>query len=100
MRLAPVGAFGAIAFTVGQYGVAALVGLAKLMVTFYVTGALFVLIFLGLIARRCGFGIISFLRYIREEILIVLATSSSESVLPRLIRKMEALGCKPAVAGV
>jgi aerobic C4-dicarboxylate transport protein len=100
MRLAPLGALGAMAFTVGQYGVGALVGLAKLMATFYLTGALFVLVFLGLIARRCGFGIIAFIRYIREEILIVLATSSSESVLPRMIRKMEALGCRPAVAGV
>jgi aerobic C4-dicarboxylate transport protein len=88
MRLAPLGALGA------------LVGLAKLMATFYLTGALFVLVFLGVIARRCGFSIIAFIRYIREEILIVLATSSSESVLPRMIRKMEALGCKPAVAGV
>ncbi len=100
MRLAPLGALGAIAFTVGQFGVGALVGLAKLMVTFYLTGALFVLVFLGIIARRCGFSIIAFIRYIREEILIVLATSSSESVLPRMIRKMEALGCRPAVAGV
>jgi aerobic C4-dicarboxylate transport protein len=100
MRLAPLGALGAIAFTVGQFGVGALVGLAKLMATFYLTGALFVLVFLGIIARRCGFGIIAFIRYIREEILIVLATSSSESVLPRMIRKMEALGCRPAVAGV
>jgi aerobic C4-dicarboxylate transport protein len=100
MRLAPLGALGAIAFTVGQFGVGALVGLAKLMATFYLTGALFVLIFLGIVARRCGFGIIAFIRYIREEILIVLATSSSESVLPRMIRKMEALGCRPAVAGV
>jgi aerobic C4-dicarboxylate transport protein len=100
MRLAPLGALGAMAFTVGQYGVGTLVGLAKLMITFYVTSLLFVLIVLGLIARWCGFGILAFLRYIREEILIVLATSSSESALPRLITKMEALGCRPAVAGV
>ena len=100
MRLAPLGALGAMAFTVGQYGAGTLVGLAKLMLAFYLTGALFVLIFLGLIARRCGFSIIAFVRYIREEILIVLATSSSESALPRLITKMEALGCHPAVAGV
>ena len=100
MRLAPIGALGAMAFTVGQYGVGTLVGLAKLMIAFYVTSALFVLLFLGLIARRCGFGIVAFVRYIREEILIVLATSSSESALPRLITKMEALGCRRAVAGV
>jgi aerobic C4-dicarboxylate transport protein len=100
MRLAPLGALGAMAFTVGQYGAGALLGLAKLMAAFYLTSVLFVLIFLGLIARRCGFGIIAFVRYIREEILIVLATSSSESALPRLITKMEALGCHPAVAGV
>jgi aerobic C4-dicarboxylate transport protein len=100
MRLAPLGAFGAIAFTVGQYGVGTLVGLAKLMLAFYLTSGLFVVLFLGFIARRCGFGIFSFLRYIREEILIVLATSSSESALPRLITKMEALGCRPALAGV
>jgi aerobic C4-dicarboxylate transport protein len=100
MRLAPLGALGAMAFTVGQYGVGTLVGLAKLMITFYLTSVVFVLVFLGLIARRCGFGILSFLRYIREEILIVLATSSSEAALPRMIAKMEALGCRPAVAGV
>jgi aerobic C4-dicarboxylate transport protein len=100
MRLAPLGALGAMAFTVGQYGVGTLVGLAKLMITFYLTSVLFVLVFLGLIARRCGFGIGAFLRYIREEILIVLATSSSEAALPRMIAKMEALGCRPAVAGV
>ncbi len=100
MRLAPLGALGAMGFTVGQYGVGALVGLAKLMAAFYLTGALFILIFLGAIAARCGFSIIAFIRYIREEILIVLATSSSESALPRLITKMEALGCRRAVAGV
>jgi aerobic C4-dicarboxylate transport protein len=100
MRLAPIGARGAMAFTVGQYGVGTLVGLAKLMIAFYATSALFVLLFLGAIARRCGFGIVAFVRYIREEILIVLATSSSESALPRLITKMEALGCRRAVAGV
>jgi aerobic C4-dicarboxylate transport protein len=100
MRLAPLGALGAMAFTVGQYGVGTLVGLAKLMAAFYLTSALFVLLFLGLIARRCGFRITTFIRYIREEILIVLATSSSESALPRLITKLEALGCRRAVAGV
>ena len=100
MRLAPLGALGAMAFTVGQYGVGTLVGLAKLMAAFYLTSALFVLLFLGMIARRSGFGIIAFIRYIREEILVVLATSSSESALPRLITKMEALGCRRAVAGV
>jgi aerobic C4-dicarboxylate transport protein len=100
MRLAPLGALGAMAFTVGQYGAGTLVGLAKLMITFYLTSVVFVLVVLGLIARRCGFGIIPFVRYLREEILIVLATSSSESALPRLITKMEALGCSPGVAGV
>jgi len=100
MRLAPLGALGAMAFTVGQYGVGTLVGLAKLMITFYVTSVLFVLIVLGAIARRCGFRILPFIRYISEEILIVLATSSSESALPRLMAKLEALGCRPAVVGV
>jgi aerobic C4-dicarboxylate transport protein len=100
MRLAPLGALGAMAFTVGQYGLGTLVGLAKLLLTFYITSTVFVLVVLGAVARRCGFRIVPFIRYIREEILIVLATSSSESALPRLIAKMEAAGCRPAVAGV
>jgi aerobic C4-dicarboxylate transport protein len=100
MRLAPLGALGAMAFTVGQYGVGTLVGLAKLMITFYLTSVLFVLVGLGFVARRCGFSIGPFLRYIRHEILLVLATSSSESALPGLIAKMEALGCRPAAVGV
>jgi aerobic C4-dicarboxylate transport protein len=100
MRLAPVGAFGAMAFTVGKYGIGSLVNLGKLMATFYATSLLFVLIVLGLVLRWAGFGILRFLRYIREEILIVLGTSSSESALPLLIRKLERLGCPESVVGL
>lgn len=100
MRLAPLGAMGAMAFTVGKYGLGTLVPLAKLVVAFYVTSALFVLVILGIVARVVGFGIWPFLRYIREEIFIVLGTSSSESVLPRMMAKMESLGCRPSVVGL
>jgi aerobic C4-dicarboxylate transport protein len=100
MRLAPVGAFGAMAFTVGKYGIGSLVNLGKLMATFYATSLLFVLIVLGLVLRWAGFGILRFLRYIREEILIVLGTSSSESALPLLMRKLERLGCPESVVGL
>ena len=100
MRLAPLGAMGAMAFTVGKYGIGSLAALAKLVATFYVTSTLFVLIVLGLVARVCGFGIVPFLRFIREEIFVVLGTSSSESVLPRLMAKMEALGCSRSVVGL
>jgi aerobic C4-dicarboxylate transport protein len=100
MRLAPLGAFGAMAFTIGKYGVASLIPLAKLMGTFYLTCLLFILIVLGIIARLAGFSILKFIRYIREELLIVLGTSSSESVLPRMIEKMEKLGCSKSVVGL
>jgi aerobic C4-dicarboxylate transport protein len=100
MRLAPLGAFGAMAFTIGKYGVGSLIPLAKLMGTFYLTCLLFILIVLGTIARLAGFSILKFIRYIREELLIVLGTSSSESVLPRMIEKMEKLGCSKSVVGL
>ena len=100
MRLAPVGAFGAMAFTVGRYGLGTLLSLGKLMLGFYATCLLFILIVLGLIARMTGFSLIKFLRYISEEILIVLGTSSSESALPRLMEKLERLGCRKSVVGL
>jgi aerobic C4-dicarboxylate transport protein len=100
MKAAPVGAFGAMAFTIGKYGVKALVPLASLVGTFYLTAALFVLIVLGLVARLTGFSILRFISYIKEELLIVLGTSSSESALPALMRKMEKLGCSKSVVGL
>jgi aerobic C4-dicarboxylate transport protein len=100
MRLAPVGAFGAMAFTVGRYGVVALIPLAKLVVGVYVTCGLFVLVVLGLIARIAGFRIVPLLRYIQDEILIVLGTASSESVLPSLMEKLERMGCPKSVVGL
>jgi aerobic C4-dicarboxylate transport protein len=100
MRLAPIGAFGAMAFTVGRFGVASLGPLVKLIVTFYVTSILFILIVLGAIARASGFGIIRFLAYIKEEILLVLATSSSETALPTLMAKLERLGCSKSLVGL
>jgi aerobic C4-dicarboxylate transport protein len=100
MRVAPLGAFGAMAFTVGKYGVASLLSLGKLMAAFYATAALFVIIVLGLVLRWTGLGIFRFLRYIREEIFIVLGTSSSESALPLLMGKMEKLGCSKPVVGL
>ncbi|MFC3126288.1 dicarboxylate/amino acid:cation symporter [Pseudoroseomonas globiformis] len=100
VKAAPVGAFGAMAFTIGQYGVESLLRLGELVATFYLTSILFVLLVLGSIARFCGFSIIRFVNYIREELLIVLGTSSSESVLPQIMRKMERLGCSPNVVGL
>ena len=100
MRLAPIGAFGAMAFTIGKYGVGSLFFLGKLMATFYLTCLFFVFIVLGLIARMHGFSIWKFIRYIKEELLIVLGTSSSESVLPRMMAKMENLGAKKSVVGL
>src|SRR6185295_5412179 len=85
MRLAPIGAFGAMAFTIGQYGLGALFSLGRLMAAFYATCVLFVFLVLGAIAAATGFSIWKFLRYIREEILLVLGTSSSESALPRMM---------------
>jgi aerobic C4-dicarboxylate transport protein len=100
MRFAPIGAFGAMAFTVGKYGIASLGPLARLIGTFYLTSILFVLVVLGAIARIAGFGIIRFLLYIKEEILIVLATSSSEPALPTLMEKLEKLGCSKSLVGL
>jgi aerobic C4-dicarboxylate transport protein len=100
MHLAPIGAFGAMAFTVGNYGVRSLLALGKLMAGVYLTCLFFVFVVLGLIAFRTGFSLFKFLRYIREEILIVLGTSSSESVLPRIMAKLEHLGCAKPVVGL
>jgi len=100
MRVAPLGAFGAMAFTVGKYGIKSLLSLGALMATFYATSLLFVILVLGLVLRWAGLGIFKFLRFIREEILIVLGTSSSESALPLLMRKMEKLGCPESVVGL
>jgi aerobic C4-dicarboxylate transport protein len=100
MRLAPIGAFGAMAFTIGKYGVGTLASLGKLMVCFYATCLLFIVVVLGIIARAAGFSILKFVRYIREELFIVLGTSSSESVLPRMLWKMENAGCAKSVVGL
>jgi aerobic C4-dicarboxylate transport protein len=100
MRFAPIGAFGAMAFTVGKYGLASLGPLVKLMLTLYITSLLFVIVVLGGIARIAGFGIFRFLWYLREEILLVLATSSSEPALPALMAKLERLGCSKALVGL
>lgn len=100
MRLAPIGAFGAMAFTVGRYGAGSLLSLGKLMAGVYVTCFLFILVVLGSILRLAGLGLFRFLRYIAEEILIVLGTSSSESALPRLMLKLEQLGCSKPIVGL
>ena len=100
MKLAPLGAFGAMAYTIGQYGLGSLVQLGKLMLTFYGTCLIFIFFVLGSIARRSGFSIIKFIKYIKDELLIVLGTSSSESVLPRMMEKMERLGAKKSVVGL
>lgn len=100
MKLAPIGAFGAMAFTIGKYGIGSLVQLGQLIASFYLTCLLFIFLVLGSIAKANGFSIVRFIAYIREELLIVLGTSSSESVLPRMLVKMEALGCKKSVVGL
>jgi aerobic C4-dicarboxylate transport protein len=100
MKVAPIGAFGAMAFTIGKYGVDSLLSLGKLMGTFYLTCLIFIFLVLGLIARVHGFSIWKFIKYIKEELLIVLGTSSSESVLPRIMAKMENLGVKKSVVGL
>src|SRR5580692_956671 len=100
MRLAPIGAFGAMAFTVGKYGVASLGPLARLIGTFYLTSILFVLLVLGLVGVLAGFSIVKFLAYIKEEILLVLAISSSEPAIPTLMEKLEKLGCSKALVGL
>ncbi|NBB12551.1 dicarboxylate/amino acid:cation symporter [Pseudomonas sp. SLFW] len=100
MKLAPLGALGAMAFTIGAYGVSSLVQLGQLMLCFYITCLLFVLVVLGAIARAHGFSVLKLIKYIREELLIVLGTSSSESALPRMLIKMERLGAKKSVVGL
>lgn len=100
MRLAPIGAFGAMAFTIGKYGVDTLLSLGSLVLTFYLTSAIFVLVILGLIAKLNGFSIIALIRYLKGELLLVLGTSSSEAALPALIEKMEQAGCSKAVVGL
>ena len=99
-RVAPVAAFGAMAFTIGKYGLGSLLSLGKLMLCVYLTCALFVFIVLGLIARLHGFSLLRLLAYIKEELLIVLGTSSSESVLPRMMQRMEDIGCARPVVGI
>jgi aerobic C4-dicarboxylate transport protein len=100
MKVAPLGAFGAMAFTIGKYGLATLVSLAHLMIAFYVTCLIFIVGVLGSFAMLAGANIFKFIRYIKEELLIVLGTSSSESVLPRMIAKLENLGCEKSVVGL
>ena len=100
MQLAPLGAFGAIAFTVGRYGIATLKPLANVLLCVYITSLSFVFVVLGTIARIHGFSLWKFLKYIKEELLIALSTSSSESVLPRLLLKLERLGCSKTVVGL
>ncbi|AJK49779.1 C4-dicarboxylate transporter DctA [Burkholderia plantarii] len=99
-RVAPLGAFGAIAFTVGRFGVGSLLPMFKLVACFYLSAALFVFVVLGAVARLAGFSIVRFLVFIREELLIVLGTSTSESALPQLMHKLERLGCRRGVVGL
>jgi aerobic C4-dicarboxylate transport protein len=100
MWAAPIGAFGAIAFTVGKFGAGSLISLGKLVITFYVTCLIFIFAVLWPVAQSCGISIFRFIRYIREELLIVIATTSSETVLPRMIAKLEAAGCEESVVGL
>jgi aerobic C4-dicarboxylate transport protein len=100
MKVAPIGAFGAMSFTIGKYGVESLASLAKLMGSFYATCLIFIFVVLGLIARFHGFSIWKFIKYIKEELLIALGTSSSESVLPRMMAKLENLGVKKSTVGL
>jgi aerobic C4-dicarboxylate transport protein len=100
MRVAPLGAFGAMAFTIGRFGVGTLLSMGKLIACFYATSLMFVLLLLGGVMRLAGLNIFKFLRYLKEEILLVLGTSSSESALPLMMRKMEKLGCSTPVVGL
>lgn len=100
MKAAPIGAFGAMAFTIGKYGIKSIGNLAFLMVTFYITALLFVLVVLGLVARYNGFSIVKLIRYIKDELFLVLGTSSSEAALPNLMHKMEKAGCAKPVVGL
>jgi aerobic C4-dicarboxylate transport protein len=100
MKLAPIGAFGAMAFTIGKFGLGSLLNLAELVATFYITSLLFVLVILGAVARACGFSVLKLIRYLKDELLLVLGTSSSESALPSLMHKMEKAGCSKSVVGL
>ena len=100
MKAAPIGAFGAMAFTIGKYGIGSVANLAFLIATFYLTAFLFVFVVLGAVARYNGFSIVALIRYIKEELLLVLGTSSSEAALPGLMQKMEQAGCKRSVVGL
>jgi aerobic C4-dicarboxylate transport protein len=100
MKAAPIGAFGAMAFTIGKYGIGSVANLAYLILTFYITALLFVIVVLGAVAKYNGFSIFSLIRYIKEELLLVLGTSSSEAALPGLMQKMERAGCKRSVVGL
>jgi aerobic C4-dicarboxylate transport protein len=100
MKFAPLGALGAMAYTVGKFGIASLVPLAKLMACVYVTMALFIFVVLAMICRLFGFSLLRYLRFIREEIVLVLGTSSSESALPRMIEKLQLMGCSRGVVGL
>jgi aerobic C4-dicarboxylate transport protein len=100
MYAAPIGAFGAMAFTIGQYGIGALTNLAALIITFYATALGFVVVVLGLIARAAGFSLLGLVRYIKDELLLVLGTSSSESALPLLMEKLERAGCPKPIVGL
>jgi aerobic C4-dicarboxylate transport protein len=100
MKAAPIGAFGAMAFTIGKYGIGSIANLAFLIGTFYLTSFLFVFVVLGAVARYNGFSIVALIRYIKEELLLVLGTSSSEAALPGLMQKMERAGCKRSVVGL
>ena len=100
MKAAPIGAFGAMAFTIGKFGLGSLLNLAELVLTFYITSAIFVLVILGAVSRACGFSVLKLIRYLKEELLLVLGTSSSESALPSLMHKMEHAGCKKSVVGL
>ena len=100
MWTAPLGAFGAIAFTVGKFGIGSLLSLGKLILGFYVTCIIFILIVLWPVARYCGFSLYKLVRYLRDELLICIATTSSETVLPQLLVKLKRLGCEESVVGL
>lgn len=100
MKAAPIGAFGAMAYTIGRFGTGAIVNLVGLIATFYITSALFIFLVLGAIAKMAGFSILKFMKYIKDELLLVLGTSSSESALPGMMEKLERLGCSKSVVGL
>src|SRR3546814_13008284 len=100
MKFAPIGAFGAMAFTIGRYGVESLANLGLLIATFYLTSLFFVIVILGAVARLCGFSIFSLIAYLKAELLLVLGTSSSEAALPSLMQKLEQAGCAKPIVGL